>query len=671
MEAMGKKLGKTALVNTMILCFGMKATHLARLGLSFWIVALTVVVDASGQEVELDLRSVFVPVAGESGMPSLRSGGGGGELPPMGLPFVDDFAWPSLAHEEGVVTIKRWESSPVRRTFTLAMDPPTLGCATLDGLDDMGNPYVLNESNPAGYADTLTSRRLLLGNNVPGDSVALSFWYQSGGIANGADAGEDSLIVEFKTSIVDSDPWRWVWSTEGIDDDTTFRSVVIPINATEYFHNGFQIRFRNYGSLEGNVDTWHLDFVRVAEDGGTPAPLFEEVSFVTPPTSMLTYPWTSMPWRHYSLNPAAYLANSVVTHHRSFGDNANSQENIGLKVQRVDVSGLVEAYVPIAGSIPNNSVQGLFETDYVADIELPEVLFDPAVSDSFATFHVSMWEDEVGAANLTSQSGVPDNDSIVHVQVFRDYYAYDDGSAEKAYALDSQGGGGELVVAFDLQDADTLEGLWIHFAPFFDDAVGETYTLKVRGEDGENPGQPGSELVTQFTIHQPDYYAHSYDGFTYVPFESPIPVEGRIYVGFVQQGEERIHIGLDKSTNTNLDYVWFKFPSTTWTPSEIQGSLMIRPVLRAGKNVATSTREVMREVVLPRLFPNPGSGTCSWELLHPATVSIFDLSGRRVAHFPSLQPGRHQWTTSTPGVYMFKGQSTTGERWTQRWIARP
>ena len=91
-------------------------------------------------------------------------------------------------------------------------------------------------------------------------------------------------------------------------------------------------------------------------------------------------------------------------------------------------------------------------------------------------------------------------------------------------------------------------------------------------------------------------------------------MEGRIYVGFVQQGEERIHIGLDKSTNTNLDYVWFKFPSTTWTPSEIQGSLMIRPVLRAGKNVATSTREVMREVVLPRLFPNPGGGTCSWEL---------------------------------------------------------
>ena len=333
MKAMGTKMGKLTLVTAMKGFNCMNAYNQLRLVLGFMAGVMLFGQEARAQELELDLRRVFVP---QTDMPSLRSGGGGDALPPMGLPFVDDFAWPSLADEEGVVTIKRWESSPVRRTFTLALDPPTLGCATLDGLDGMGNPYMLNEANPEGYADTLTSRSLLLGNNVPGDSVALSFWYQSGGIANGADAGEDSLIVEFKTSIVDSDPWQWVWSTEGIDDDTAFRSVVIPIDATEFFHNGFQFRFRNYGSLEGNVDTWHLDFVRVAEDGGTPAPLFEEVSFVTPPSSMLTYPWTAMPWRHYSLNPSAYLATSVVTQHRSFGDNANSQENIGLKVQRVD-----------------------------------------------------------------------------------------------------------------------------------------------------------------------------------------------------------------------------------------------------------------------------------------------------------------------------------------------
>ena len=164
------------------------------------------------------------------------------------------------------------------------------------------------------------------------------------------------------------------------------------------------------------------------------------------------------------------------------------------------------------------------------------------------------------------------------------------------------------MVAFDLQDADTLEGLWIHFAPFYDDAVGETYTLKVRGEDDENPGQPGSELVTQFTIHQPQYYANSYDGFTYVP-EAPIPVDGKIFVGFVQQGEERIHIGLDKHQHQpGLHLV--QVPVHRLDPSEIQGSLMIRPVLRAGKDVVASTNAVARKDATPVLFPNPGKGIC-------------------------------------------------------------
>ena len=227
------------------------------------------------------------------------------------------------------------------------------------------------------------------------------------GIANGADAGEDSLVVEFRASVAEGDPWRWVWSTEGIDDDTLFHPAVIHIDAPEFFHNDFQFRFRSYGSLEGNVDTWHLDYVRVDEDAMTTAPDFEEVAFVTPPASFLTYPWTAMPWPHFEVDPAAYTATSVPTLHRSFGATSNSQEDIGLKVQRVDVLGNVNSYAPTAGAVVNNSVQGLFETDYVDDLQIFTDLFNPALSDSFAVFHVSLWEDEVGAANLTNQIGCP------------------------------------------------------------------------------------------------------------------------------------------------------------------------------------------------------------------------------------------------------------------------
>lgn len=622
---------------------------------------------ANAQEMELDLRHVFVPKAQAQTYAQAKSGGG--ELPPLALPFVDDFAWPSFYQDDVSVNLKRWEASPVRRTTTLAYQPPTVGCVTLDGLNPQGNPYLLNPTNPVGYADTLTSRKLLLSSYAATDSVALSFWYQAGGIANGADADEDSLVVEFRTSVTDGDPWRWVWSTEGIDDDTTFHAAVIHIKAPEYLHNGFQFRFRNYGSLEGNVDTWHIDYVRVAQDGMTPAPLFEEIAFVAPPTSVLRHPWTAMPWPHFVDSADQFTATSLPTLHRSFGAATNSQENIGMKIQRVDVEGNVNTYAPSPGDVPNNSVQGLFDTDYIQDLQIFTTLFSPAVSDSFATFHVSLWEDEVGGANLTNQSGVTDNDSIVHVQTFYDYYAYDDGTAEKAYALDGQGG--ELVVGYDLQKDDILDGVWIHFTPFFDDAAGATFTLKVYGDDEDNPGQPDTLLAPQFVIHQPDYYANQYDGFTYIPFENPIDVSGRIYVGFVQQGEQRINIGLDKSTSTNTEYLWYRFPTTPWLQSGIQGSLMIRPVLRAGKEVVTVVAERPEPAGIPIVYPNPGRSECHWDLEERTEVRVFDLTGRQVADLGWLAPGRHSWTTSVPGMFIVMGTTSEGQSWTQRWMARP
>ena len=380
------------------------------------------------------------------------------------------------------------------------------------------------------------------------------------------------------------DPWRWVWSTEGIANDTVFHPVVIPIDVNLYFHNDFQFRFRNYGALEGNVDTWHIDYVRVAAQGNEPAPLFEEVAFVAPPSSFLAAPWTAMPWPHYTAQPEAYQRNSLVTLHRSFltaepaGERGveGGTRRCPWRPRRIHAPGWGH---------PQCGCAGLFETDYLGDLDIPDLLFSPAVSDSFATFHVSCWEDEVGAANLTNQLGVPDNDSIVHVQTFRDYYAHDDGTAEKAYAVEGPVPGCEVAVGFDIQQPDTLEGVWIHFTPFYDDAAGETFTLKVREDDPDNLGQPGDDLVSQFTIHEPNYFANAYDGFTYVPFDVPIPVAaGRVYVGFVQQGESA-----STSASTNP-----RTPTSTTCGGpiprprrgchlEIEGSLMIRPVLRRGR----------------------------------------------------------------------------------------
>ncbi|HAY55906.1 MAG TPA: hypothetical protein DCX49_00620, partial [Flavobacteriales bacterium] len=211
------------------------------------------------QELERDLQCM----PEEAGRPAERAavvaGGGDALLPPVGLPFVDDFAWPSLYHEEGPVNVKRWEPSPVRRTFTMASNPPTIGCAALDGLAANGLAYELNPLDPEGWTDTLTSRRLLLEPYATLDSVALSFWYQCGGLGNGPDEGStDRLYVDFKNSAME---WVNVAEIEGIDNDLEFHPYVIHITDTAgYLHNAFQFRFRTYGSTEGNVDVWLLDY---------------------------------------------------------------------------------------------------------------------------------------------------------------------------------------------------------------------------------------------------------------------------------------------------------------------------------------------------------------------------------------------------------------------------
>ena len=341
--------------------------------------------------------------------------------------------------------------------------------------------------------------------------------------------------MEFKTSIVDSDPWQWVWSTEGIDDDTAFHPVVIPIDGTEYFHNGFQFRIRNYGSLEGNVDTWHLDFVRVAEDGGTPAPLFEEVSFVTPPSSMLTYPWTAMPWpslrprpcgvpRQLSCHPTSEFWRQRQQPRKHWVEGSArgrgwQRQQLRSRCRRASPT------TPFRGFL--RRITSTIWTCLSCCLTLR--------SATFATFHVSLWEDEVGAANLTSQTGVSDNDSLVHVQVFRDYYAYDDGTAEKAYALDGQGGGGEVVVAFDFQQPTRSKGF------------GSTSHLlrrrRGRNVHAQSPrgGRRESRSARQRTgdtIHHSPAQLLRQRATTASPtflLRRPSGVDG-IYVGFVQQG---------------------------------------------------------------------------------------------------------------------------------------
>ena len=141
---------------------------------------------------ERDLQ--FVPTSEARMGIDAASSRGGGSL--TRLSFFDDFASPTFAGEDGPVELVRWSDGSTRRTTTYAIEPPTIGTATLDGLRSNGFPYAFNP-DATGWADTLTSEPHQSVGSDPRRTTSTSiFFYQGGGRGNAPD-DNDSLVVEF------------------------------------------------------------------------------------------------------------------------------------------------------------------------------------------------------------------------------------------------------------------------------------------------------------------------------------------------------------------------------------------------------------------------------------------------------------------------------------------
>ena len=123
------------------------------------------------------------------------------------LPFVDVFS-----NYTGYPNPSLWQDRYAFVNRSFAIQPPTLGVATLDALDENGNVY--SHADAAGFkADQLTSLPIRLDYNFTlhremrvSDSLYFSFYYQpAGGSLAGVEwerlgnrpEGRDSLILEF------------------------------------------------------------------------------------------------------------------------------------------------------------------------------------------------------------------------------------------------------------------------------------------------------------------------------------------------------------------------------------------------------------------------------------------------------------------------------------------
>ena len=548
----------------------------------------------------------------------------------LSLPFFDDFSTPSMPLSDGTLpgfeAFQRWETGSARRTETFAINAPTIGAATLDGLNRFGEPYNFVEVNTPGWCDTLTSLPIALNGYFPESNVHLMFHYEAGGRGNAPDIGEDLLVLEFKSTddVTGEDFWTEVWSSDSTATNA-FERVYVAVNEFPYLVNDFQFRFRNFGALAGNVDLWHLDYL-LLDDQIVPAEfdVVSEVAIVEPVTTLLR-DFTRMPWNHFIANPAYYMRDSLLMQQRNFGTQADNI-NWGFST---DYEGEVSVYET---TVQNTNVQPLtpFNTTlFVGNNPLGEnFVFDSEVADTTATFAVSVWQSSIGLLH-TEKVGVPDNDSIVFHQVFENDFAYDDGTAEKAYALTAAGG--KVAVRYELEVPDTLLGLAIHFTPYYTNSDDETFLLRA-WED--NDGVPGDELSENYQFHSPQYFNDGFDLFAFYEYDDPIPVDGNIHVGIVQATEVGLNFGLDKNTNSNVGQLHYSLGlGGSWLNSEIEGSVMIRPVLRANKSEvwnAVAETDVSAAPAL-RIYPNPVHGaSCQVEVSEAAEWQLWSASGKLI-----------------------------------------
>jgi hypothetical protein len=225
----------------------------------------------------------------------------------------------------------------------------------------------------------------------------------------------------------------------------------------------------------------------------------------------------------------------------------------------------------------------------------------------------------------TSTTNIYDvNDTTYFTQSFKNYYAYDDGSAENGYGL--QNNNALLAYKFDAYEADTLKGVLMKFIPTNVNVTNEIFLLTI-WED--NNGEPG-DIIYQDDFFNPHFpiYSGKKNSYKYYTFnnDQSVAVPETFYVGWEQISNTSLYVGMDMN-NDNSDKIFYNIGSN-WVNTSFPASLIIRPVFSTGLNSTLSADEKITDIDIS-IYPNPTqelitiSGLSSNE-----RVELRDLSGR-------------------------------------------
>ncbi|MBW6483818.1 MAG: T9SS type A sorting domain-containing protein [Vicingaceae bacterium] len=558
------------------------------------------------------------------------------------LPFLDDFSQNWHFPNENL-----WQDIYVHINSSFPINPPSYGVATFDGLDSIGFPYNFMPTS-YGEADVLTSQPIDL--SVVTDSVFLSFQYQPQGNGNKPET-QDSLRLEFFRQ-ADS-TWVRAWGKAG-SSTHPFKKVMVYVGS-DFHNNEFQFRFKNFATLSGNVDHWHIDYVYLNDNRTSADTLLNDVALITNHFSLLNQ-LTAMPWDHYKTDTIGLMAEVMPV---SYKNNFNFTYDVFYKYEVSDNNGagpVVEVYPTGVASKNAFAYSTLTEPQAVYQIT-PSFLNDftfPTDNSTNKVFQIKNYFDIIPFVDDNQR-----NDTVKSFQVFGSYYSYDDGSAELGYGI--QGVGGKLANQFVIKKTDTLTAMQIYFNPIRDNISAESFKLTV-----------WSSLNPEIVIYQQNDFFYPIYSFTdaFVHYELATPLilpAGTYYFGYEKITAPFLNVGYDVNTN-NRSKIWYNSQGVWLNPSASipNGSLMLRPVFGTTGDPISSIKE--NEVNSDfKIFPNPATNYVYFEHIGKTqslefNVELIDMFGRTIVETQTTKTNKIDVSNISKGIYFIRFSNNTSNQ---------
>lgn len=515
-------------------------------------------------------------------------------------PFTDDFSYASDRPSSAL-----WQDEKVWVNDQMALYQKSIGVATFDGLNEYGFAYKENALGSDSIADVLTSKFLnLLGLT----DVYLSFQIQEGGRGE-LPSNADSIVVEFWSPITSD--WMQVWGQKGTSAASAFKSVIIPVLGSDYLNNGFRFRFAAYGARAGAYDIWNLDYVQLDKDRNPSDTIITEPSMARAhPLIMGSGLYTSWPWWVSNSSNLSNRPASLEFTYRRNGSIPPGGWSLNLGQFRWEENGaLIQQVttVPVVTNVQHNQ-------DQTFVINVPSGALNNLTGPT--TVNTKVWFDGTAA-------GTRSNDTVRGALTLDNYIAMDDGTAERAYAVQNVVGGRVAqkfkVVGLGLND--TLKGVRFNFVDAGLDYM-STFRIAIWAPS-DSLNEPGSLVYISDTLYKPN---KGYDRGDWMPYELDSSISlnafSDVWIGYVCTSSDAMYLGLDVSRDVPGNLPRFYGDGFNWYESFESGVIMMRPYF----NYTPTDMSLLEDSPLYEVFPNPSLGSLRITG-SAAEYTITDLAG--------------------------------------------